>query len=151
MTRRQAGVWAGVVLGILFLGCGTTQSPVDVSQPSSKTCLEMDDALDIGSEGGILNVGPYSLSVPAGALSSTVTITMTRETCGEWPVRLEPEGLRFAIPATLAFDVASEPDPDAMTVAWWNPSTSQWVNQATAHDGTIASTQISHFSRWVVN
>jgi hypothetical protein len=150
MTRQQAGVWAGVVLGMLFLGC-TTQSPVDVSQPSSKQCLDMEDAQEIGAEGGVLNAGPYTLSVPAGALSSTVTITMTRETCGAWPVRLEPEGLQFAIPATLAFDVSSETDPASMTVAWWNPSTSAWVDQVTQHEDGIVSTQISHFSRWIAH
>ena len=150
MARRQAGVWAGVVLGTLILGCGTSQSPVGVSQPVTKTCLALAEVQDIGPEGGVVNAGPYSLSIPPGALSSTVTITLTQEQCDAWPVRLEPEGLQFAFAATLAFDAASEPNPDTMTVAWWNPSTSQWVDQATTHDGMVASTQISHFSRWIL-
>lgn len=150
MTRRQAGVWAGVVLGMLFLGCGTSQSPVAVDQPASKNCLALADAQEIGPDGGYLSAGPYSLTVPPGALSSTVTITLTQEVCNEWPVRLEPEGLQFTVPVTLAFDAASEPAPESMTIAWWNPSTSHWVDQATSHNGTVASTQISHFSRWII-
>ena len=151
MTRRQAGVWAGVVLGMLFLGCDTSQSPVAVDQPASKGDLAIADAQEIGPDGGYLNAGPYSLAIPPGALSSTVTITLTQEVRGAWPVRLEPEGLQFALPATLAFDAASEPDPASMTIAWWNPSTHQWVDQATTHEGVVASTQISHFSRWIVH
>jgi hypothetical protein len=151
MARRQAGVWAGVVLGVLFLGGGTSQSPVGVDQLANKGRLTLADAQEVGPEGGYLNAGPYSLAIPPGALSSAVTITLTQEVCDEWPVRLEPEGLQFALPATLAFDAASEPNPASMTVAWWNPSTSQWVDQATTHEGTVASTQISHFSRFVLH
>jgi hypothetical protein len=66
-------------------------------------------------------------------------------------VRLEPEGLQFAVPATLAFDAATEPDPDTLQVAWWNPSTGAWVDQLTSHEGTVVSTDISHFSRWFIH
>ena len=64
---------------------------------------------------------------------------------------LSTEGLHFMLPATLQFDASGELDSKVMTVAWWNPSTSQWVDQETVHDGDLVSTQISHFSRWIIH
>ena len=149
MTRRHAGLWAGVVLGALLVGCWTFQPEPDSSDVISKACLSDDQF--IGPLGGTLSAGVYTLHIPAGALTSTVEITMNQENCGQWPVRLGPEGLQFMIPATLEFDASTEPYANEMTVAWWNPSTSSWVDQQTRHSGTVVSTDISHFSRWIIH
>ncbi len=149
MSRRHVGLWVGVVLGLAFVGCSSYQTqPTAVQQKNEQSCLS--DGADIGPDGGMLNCGPYTLTVPAGALSYTAHLTMDQETCGQWPVRLGPEGTQFAMSATLAFDASSESNPAAMTVAWWNPSTSQWVDQTTSHDGDVVSSDISHFSRWIL-
>lgn len=149
MTRRHAGLWAGAVLGALLVGCGTFQPEPETSDVVSKACLS--DGRFIGPTGGTLSAGVYSLHIPAGALSSTVEITMNQENCGHWPVRLGPEGLQFTIPATLEFNASGEPHPDRMTVAWWNPSTSSWVDQETRRSDTVVLTDISHFSRYTIH
>jgi hypothetical protein len=62
----------------------------------------------IGPNGGSISAGPHTLYVPPGALSGPVTITMTAPTGqGVNAVKFDPEGLRFAIPATLSMDYAN--------------------------------------------
>lgn len=150
MTRRQIVAWAGAVLGVFVLGCSQMQSPVEVPQQGVyKSCLG--DGRDIGPEGGTVSSGLYTLTIPPGALSSVQHITLEQERCGEWPVRLGPEGTAFVLPATLAFDASGEPDPSSMTVAWWNPSTQIWVDQVTSYEGEEVSVKISHFSRFILH
>jgi hypothetical protein len=55
----------------------------------------------IGPAGGVLTVGPHSLSVPQGALSSTVLISATAPAGNYVAVRFQPEGLQFATPSRL--------------------------------------------------
>jgi len=55
----------------------------------------------IGSEGGVLQVGPHRLSVPAGALAAPVSITAVAPSETVNRVRFQPEGLRFQQPASL--------------------------------------------------
>lgn len=149
MTRRRVVVAAGVVLGAMLVGCGVRQPQAPVEEPLfQNACLS--DELDVGSAGGTLSCGPYTLTIPSGALSSTVHITMEQESCGQWPVRLGPDGTQFAQAVTLEFDASGEPDPDAMTVAWWNPSAQRWEDQPTQHDGSTVSAEITHFSRWIL-
>ena len=50
MTRRQTGLWAGVVLGAVLMGCQTTTAPVTTEITSSKSFLS--DGMMIGPEGG---------------------------------------------------------------------------------------------------
>ncbi len=150
MTRRHIGLWAGVVLGALLVGCQTF-APESDTQPLSASKAIFSDAEAIGPAGGTLNAGVYTLQVPPGALTEDVWITIQQEKTGEWPVSLGPEGLQFMVPVTLQFDARGERNARTMTVAWWNPSTSQWVDQETLHEGDLASTHISHFSRYVLH
>ena len=150
MTRRHAGLGAAVVLGGVLVGCSSSglQPTAPPGEMIQKACLS--DAADIGPDGGVLSCGPYTLTIPAGALAYTAHITMEQESCNQWPVRLSPDGTQFAVPAILAFDAAQEPDPGSMSVSWWNPSSSQWLPQDTKHDGTVVWSEISHFSRWII-
>jgi hypothetical protein len=151
MTRRQGRMAAGVVLVAFLVGCQVTGPESIVQGPvATKGCPALADDADIGSEGGMLSAGPYTLVVPPGALVAMTHLTLTQESCGQWPVQLGPEGTQFMVPAMLQFDASSEANPQAMTIAWWNPSTSQWVDQVTHHAGDLVSTNISHFSRWVL-
>jgi len=62
----------------------------------------------IGSGGGTIRVGPHTLTVPLGALSSPVAITATLVTGrGVNAVRFQPEGLKFARSASLAMSYAN--------------------------------------------
>jgi hypothetical protein len=151
MKRRHAAVWAGWVVGVMLVGCGsdTTQLAAPDEALHSKGICESAMA-EIGPAGGTLSVGPYALYVPPGALTASTFLTMEQETCGEWPVALGPEGTLFVVPALLEFNASSEPDPGSMKVAWWNPSSQQWVEQTTYYKGAVVGTPISHFSRWII-
>ena len=61
----------------------------------------------IGPAGGDLQIGQYSLHVPAGALSQSVQITGQAPSENVNSVRLFPEGLQFARPATLTMTYAN--------------------------------------------
>ena len=62
----------------------------------------------IGSAGGTIRVGPHTLTVPAGALSSPVAITGALVTGrGVNAVQFEPEGLRFQRSASLTMSYAN--------------------------------------------
>jgi hypothetical protein len=60
----------------------------------------------IGPAGGVMKIGPHSLTVPAGALPETVNITATARTGKYVRIDFEPHGLRFASPATLGLSYA---------------------------------------------
>jgi hypothetical protein len=62
----------------------------------------------IGSKGGTLRVGPHTLTVPVGALSSPVAITGALVTGrGVNAVRFQPEGLKFERSASLTMSYAN--------------------------------------------
>jgi hypothetical protein len=55
----------------------------------------------VGPAGGTIVVGAHRLTIPAGALSSPVTITAEQMSGVVNSVRLQPAGLKFAKAATL--------------------------------------------------
>ena len=62
----------------------------------------------IGPDGGSISAGPHTLTIPAGALSAPVTITMTAPTGrGVNAVEFAPEGLQFARSASLTMSYAN--------------------------------------------
>jgi len=62
----------------------------------------------IGSAGGTIHVGPHTLTVPVGALSSPVAITGALVTGrGVNAVHFQPEGLKFARSASLTMSYAN--------------------------------------------
>jgi len=73
-------------------------------------CSRLDAATTtqtIGRAGGTIKVGPHTLVIPAGALSSPVTITATIKSEKINRVHFEPDGLQFARPATLTMSYAN--------------------------------------------
>ena len=62
----------------------------------------------IGSAGGVLRVGPHTLTVPAGALASPVAISGEIVSGrGVNAVHFEPDGLQFARSASLTMSYAN--------------------------------------------
>ena len=64
---------------------------------------------NIGPGGGTIQIGPHRLVVPAGALSTTLTIQGVAPGDNVVSVHFEPEGLRFARPARLTLSYAHCP------------------------------------------
>ncbi|SRR5258705_3002324 len=62
----------------------------------------------IGPAGGTMTIGPHVLRIPSGALAQPTTITGTLDTGrGVNGIRFQPEGLRFASPASLTMSYAN--------------------------------------------
>jgi hypothetical protein len=61
----------------------------------------------VGPAGGTITVGPHSLTVPAGALDSAVTITAVAPSDIVNRVVFQPSGLVFRVPATLTMSYAN--------------------------------------------
>ena len=109
----------------------------------------------IGPDGGTLSAGPYSLSIPAGALPAAVTITAVAPSDTVNQVRFFPEGLTFASPASLTMsyancDALSQLEPkqiayttDALAILALLPSIDVLSQQQ-------VTGQLQHFSTYAV-
>ena len=62
---------------------------------------------EVGPEGGVIQVGPHTLTIPEGALSSTVSITAVMPSDTVNRVNFEPEGLTFDEPVWLTLSYAN--------------------------------------------
>lgn len=118
MTNSR--LWRGGMLVAalaLIAGC-SDQQPVAPSAQSGLfgtltgllTCdpLSYDSTTQlVGPQGGVILVGPHRLTIPAGALSDTVSITAVVRSEDVNEVRFQPEGLQFAQPAQLSMSYAN--------------------------------------------
>ena len=125
---RTTRLWAALLLGAagaLILGCGDPL-PLGVDPRAPKphgdliggllaptgllTCqpLPYDSATQtIGPEGGTIQIGAYSLVIPAGALAAPTMITAVVASGPVNAVRFQPEGLQFEQTAYLTMSYAN--------------------------------------------
>jgi hypothetical protein len=61
----------------------------------------------VGASGGTIEIGPHTLSIPAGALDSNVAITATIASETVNRVRFAPDGLQFGESASLTMSYAN--------------------------------------------
>jgi hypothetical protein len=61
----------------------------------------------IGLLGGVIQVGPHTLDIPAGALRERVTITAIAPSDSVDRIQFQPEGLVFRKPAALTMSYAN--------------------------------------------
>ncbi len=61
----------------------------------------------VGTDGGTITVGTHRLTIPAGALSQSVTIRAEQVSDRVNSVRFSPEGLTFAKPAKLTMSYSN--------------------------------------------
>lgn len=96
--NRAAGGARGSLLGPVFGELGLV----------SCTPMPYDSVTQVvGPLGGVLQVGPHSLSIPAGALSEDVSITAVAPSDTINFIRFQPEGLVFDKKATLTMSYAN--------------------------------------------
>lgn len=60
----------------------------------------------IGPAGGVITIGAHKLSIPAGALDSTVTITASLPGANAAMVDFQPHGLHFNVPVEITLSYA---------------------------------------------
>ncbi len=109
----------------------------------------------MGPAGGTLQIGQYTLRVPAGALSQSVQISGEQLPDTVNSVRFAPEGLQFAKPATLTMTYANcsllgiiLPKQIAYTT-----DKLQILSFLVSLDNVLSKTvtgQVNHFSRYAV-
>jgi hypothetical protein len=106
----------------------------------------------IGSNGGTVTVGGASLTVPAGALNRTVSISAHALPTTSASVQFSPEGLHFALPAKLTMQYGKCETPTyGVTVAYVQKDTVTEVEPSNDHPLLKSVTaEISHFSSYAV-
>ena len=146
-TAQRLGAWVGIAVGLSAVACQDVRQPVapiGVYSVGYSTCETID------ASGGSVSAGPYSLTIPANALTQSTEICIEQTNSGQWPVELGPSGQQFSVPVTLSIDASGEEKPGDLSIYWWNPTLNKWVQQTTTHSGNVLSTQISHFSRFTL-
>jgi hypothetical protein len=125
-------------------------------KPDFLRCDPLQNASDtrvIGPAGGQLNIGPHTLTIPAGALAAPTVISGQMPTSAVASVQLSPHGLNFAVPATLELDfrhcqrVAGRPE----TVVYVDEAGNALEWPVTAVRGQRASATIWHFSQYAMS
>jgi hypothetical protein len=109
----------------------------------------------IGPTGGVLLVGPHTLSVPAGALLQPVTVTAVAPSDTVNRVRFQPEGLQFQQPATLTLSYANcfiQPPP-APGIAYISDALEilEFLQSLTDSSSQTVTAQLRHFSGYAVD
>jgi hypothetical protein len=161
---------AGLTLATLALavwGCsdaGPTDPASAVAAPSfdvssgnpdlvvCKTKTSASVSQRIGSQGGVLTLNGHTLVIPPKALSSKVTITLSQEKGINSLVDLQPEGLQFAIPASLTLDYSDcTIPPSAAVVGYLNPNgTIEPLPSLDLRDLLKVTAPLAHFSQYAV-
>jgi hypothetical protein len=109
----------------------------------------------IGPEGGSIEVDGAQFTVPAGALSEPVAITMYGKLSGQYRYKFGPNGLHFAIPATLTIRI----DPkaigavtDRLAVAVASDDGDDWRVIGGSYDPSVGavSVPIHHFTQYAL-
>ena len=123
--------------------------------PTLVVCVVKNDSSvskQIGWKGGTLNVNGNTLVIPRYALSAPVTITMSQQKGLNSVVDLQPEGLQFAIPATLTLDYSECPiPPSTVEVVYLNPA-GTYDALPSADDPVLlkVTAPLAHFSGYAV-
>lgn len=89
---------------------GTVDNTTQSLLGSLMTCRPLPYASDskvIGPAGGLLNIGPHTLRIPAGALSEPVRISGEAPSDPTNSLRFAPEGLHFDRPAALTMSYSN--------------------------------------------
>jgi hypothetical protein len=151
------GTATGVVGGVV----NTTGELVEgVTGLLLNTCTPLQPAFAakvIGPEGGVLQMGPHTLTIPPGAVSQPMLITGYVPSSSVAMVNLQPHGLQFPQAQrptlTLSYRNCSTPASFQPAVAYVDDELNivQWpsLSAPPAKDGTV-SAWLNHFSGYVV-
>lgn len=103
-------------------------------------------------EGGTLESGRFTLTVPPNALDYDAAYTMTYKTIGAVQVDLGPHGAEFDVPVTLTVDLGGTnlAGDDDVTLFWWDEASGTWVDVGGVWDpaSNTLTTELEHFSRY---
>lgn len=156
-TVLAASLLALVLSGSLLVGCSQDELVVN---PTGTRALEQrfvsfttnqgptTMSKDIGPTGGTIVAGPATLFVPAGALSETVTITVTGTEGSTTMCELLPHGQTFDVDVVLTLEKGS---PDDHTILWYNDVSFVWQDVGGEVVGNSVRTELEHFSKYMTS
>jgi hypothetical protein len=174
MTRTRCVLLLTLIGASAGLGCSDLSPANSIAEPQWTEallnnglgkgllrCSATDPAITtqtVGAEGGMLEIGPHLLTIPAGALTQPVEITAEAPQDSVNSVRLLPEGLVFAEgkPASLTLGYRNcSPlarlglkriayTSDQLEVLELLPSIDDLLGQR-------ITTRLSHFSRYAIS
>lgn len=148
---RNLGRFVGVVGWVVVAGLAVSAGACSSSKSSTKATGAQSGLVD--ASGGTITFGAATLVVPAGALSSPTTITISEgavavpSQVAAWTAvyELQPQGLVFKIPATLSL-APSAGAPPGLLVYLSNVANDGFDALPTTLDGTVYKAGIAHFS-----
>jgi hypothetical protein len=134
-------------IALVTIGCGQSDDAAKPNPPTS--------TVKVGPVGGTLSVDGCELTIPAGALDATRTLSLTKTTdpapSGVLPhsplYRFEPEGLEFAKPAEVSIRFAGEPTEPAI---YWTESSGKFARIGGSAKGNWLTASVTHFSEGYV-
>lgn len=130
---------------VVVIGCGGGSGSGSKPAPTSATA-------SVGAGGGSVSLaGGASVTVPSGALGTTVDVSVQRSSSAAptgaiTPIfSFGPDGTTFSAPVTVTFPVPA--GTTAASVFWSVPgSPGAYESVPTTISGTTATAQVSHFS-----
>jgi hypothetical protein len=96
------GPRASLLGGLTGTVTGLTGTLLTCSQTTQYSATQV-----VGPLGGVIKVGPHSLSIPAGALAENTTISAVAPIGTHVAVQFAPQGLQFRYPTTLTMSYAN--------------------------------------------
>lgn len=138
---------------------GSTLSATGQLVGSLLTCSPLPadaDSARIGPNGGTLQMGPHSLVIPRGALTSTIWIKGEVVSDDVNSIRFSPEGLRFAKPAALVMSYRNCSltggllTPKRIAYTRENLNIIEWVPSVDNILNRTVTGRLDHFSRYAV-
>lgn len=118
---RRPRYFLNTILGVVIAaGCSNLPSQPEPQGPAVRASLISDLGIascpnppkdnasqKVGPAGGTVQVGPHTLTIPAGALSKDVTITAKTGAKNGNAIEFGPEGLRFNSYVRLTMDLSN--------------------------------------------
>ncbi|MFC3750224.1 S-layer homology domain-containing protein [Paenibacillus sp. GCM10012306] len=137
----------------------TAAQAAELKQTLAANTVSLSQAIPAGAAATLKdNAGEVQLSIPAGAVSSGVTINVkelssSRSELVSGLYEFTPDGTKFAKPVDLAIRVPVTTDHlDNLTMAWLNKTTNEWIPVPTTVDAKtgIVTGKVSHFTDYAV-
>jgi hypothetical protein len=104
----------------------------------------------VGPDGGSFSFGPHTLEVPAGALTTTVSIAVILPSATKNEVILLPHGTQFKVPVqlTLAYDNCAPASTHRIAYIDSNSNILGWPSSSDAAGQVVAT--LNHFSQYAI-
>jgi hypothetical protein len=161
-NRKKTAGFAGLILalGIVLFAAGPARSPAPAEAQLLgglvSTLLNVTKTV-LGSVGGLLNSGRWTVKVPAGAYIGTAEISLrtASSTATSCDLGIQPASLnRFATPVTLTAQFARGTNVSGYVIERYEPATNRWEAVPGSMVDTVnarVSAPLDHFSSYRVN